>query len=87
MDEFEIIKRNFSIGKSGASRIRWYGPHPTVDTKIFDRKRGQIVLTNRQICQLYDPVISRIKALIISQIQAANMKFGRPVINVCSFLF
>ncbi|PLN76212.1 actin-like ATPase domain-containing protein [Aspergillus taichungensis] len=47
----------------------------------YDSEFGTLILSTKDLQDLFDPVISKIVALINSQIMAAGKAFGSPVIN------
>ncbi|CAI7661347.1 unnamed protein product [Penicillium glandicola] len=52
-----------------------------IDSRFYNPRRGYFSLQSEDIRGLYEPVLSRIFALIGSQVMAANEKCGRDVIN------
>lgn len=82
MNTFETIKTDFN----GLGGNTWYFDFnlnaPETDPTFSNQRRRHVVLQSEDIRGLYEPVLSRIFDLIVSQISAANEKCRRRVINV-----
>lgn len=82
MNDFEEIKRNFHGGESEVYQLRLDISAPNADPSFFDKERRVITLRSQDLRGWFDPVITRILSLILSQITAPGAGFKRRVINV-----
>lgn len=82
MNLFEAVKQQFD----GEGDTSWHlfldVNAPKIDPTFFNRRRRTVILRSQDLRDLYDPILSKIFALILSQITAANSKFRQHVINV-----
>ncbi|OJJ43061.1 hypothetical protein ASPZODRAFT_169644 [Penicilliopsis zonata CBS 506.65] len=86
MNAFQQIKQDFD----GTGDKSWKIPVECFKTEIipFSQKAPSVlVLDSRDLCDLYDPVLSRIFALIMTQITAANTHCRRNIINVSTVVY
>ncbi|KAF3480439.1 heat shock 70 kDa protein 12A [Arthroderma uncinatum] len=83
MDEFEKIKHDFGYSESGDENyelpldISLSDPDP----KHFNCDERLVILSDKDVRALFDPVIGKIKALVKSQISIANGETGKNVIK------
>ncbi|KAJ5570150.1 uncharacterized protein N7459_009580 [Penicillium hispanicum] len=81
MNFFETVKKEFD-GEGERSWDLFLDLNvPRIDPTFFNRRRRSIILRSQDLRDLYDPILGKIFALILSQITAANNKFRRHVIN------
>ncbi|OQE12833.1 hypothetical protein PENFLA_c061G08046 [Penicillium flavigenum] len=81
MSRFETIKTGFTGEGGNGWHFHFNLSAPGADPTFSNHRRGRVVLQPEDVRALYEPVLSKIFGLILSQISAANGKCGRDVIN------
>ncbi|KAJ9491952.1 hypothetical protein VN97_g1326 [Penicillium thymicola] len=81
MQKFQTIKGQFD----GKEEHTWhfdlkFNP-PDSHLALPNQRRRRVILRSQDIRDMYEPVLSSIFALLMSQIKAANERCGRNVIN------
>lgn len=85
MKKFQDIKESFD----GKGERTWhfdldFDP-PGGNLALSNQRRRRVILRSQDIRGFYEPVVSSIFNLLLSQIGAANGRCGRDVINVSDF--
>lgn len=85
MNEFEYLKRTFGLDVPPETfQLSLIPRTGRRDCKLpyYDPSGNELILSKKDVQNLFDPVISKIVALVNSQIIAASQTYGSPVINV-----
>ena len=85
MRTFEDAKQEFGLAVPPSTVVLPLKPRTqALDLTLpyYDPETETLILSPKDFQSLFDPVISKIIALINSQIMAAGKAYGSPVINV-----
>ncbi|KAI1990676.1 hypothetical protein LOZ53_003137 [Ophidiomyces ophidiicola] len=83
MNAFERIKQDFGYSTVGDEIYELPLDMSTEDAlpKYFDEDERLVKISQQDVCNLFDPVVERVKALVLQQIGAANLDAAEDVIN------
>lgn len=89
MSAFELVKQKFGQGvprKTYGLPLEPRKSREDCTLPYYDPQTKTFTLFSKDIQHLFDPVVAKITALISSQIMAADIAYGSPVINVGTLL-